>query len=511
MILSIGKLVAKRAEISPGKEAFVEHHRDLRLTFRQQDLRANRTANMLTHLGVQKGDRVAILMANSAEYMDLYYALAKLGAVCVPLNWRLAVPELAFILSDCTACTLVYDGDFDEVVTALLQPVHQLTGLNIFIRNVGAGNIAAPAHDLRTLCRQASDNSPEVAGCDDDPLFIMYTSGTTGRPKGVVHSHKTMMWALITLAATMEVSKDDRFITGMPMFHVGSSSIIMLGLYIGMTIISVREFDPADYWRQIEAERATATMLVPAMMNAMTQVPEKESCSHASLRWAMAGSAPVPVPLIETYEAMGIDVQQVYGLTETCGPACMITGEEAKRRVGSAGKGFLHTEIRVIDDQGRDAEAGAVGEIIVAGDHLMAGYWNNPEATADAIRCGWLHTGDAARIDEDGFIYIVDRIKDMIISGGENIYPAEIEEIMMSHPAVIEAGVIGRADEKWGEVPVAYVVRADDELSSVDILAYLDGKIARYKMPKEVIFVDSLPRTPSGKIMKRVLRKTDIS
>jgi acyl-CoA synthetase (AMP-forming)/AMP-acid ligase II len=199
-------------------------------------------------------------------------------------------------------------------------------------------------------------------------------------------------------------------------------------------------------------------------------------------------------------------VQQVYGLTESCGPACMITGEEAIRRIGSAGKGFLHTEVRVVDQRGRDIDVGETGEIIVAADHVMIGYWNNPEATAETIRDGWLHTGDAARVDEDGFIYIVDRIKDMIISGGENIYPAEVEEAIMSHPAVIEAGVIGRADDKWGEVPVAFVVSADETLTGAGILAFLDGKIARYKMPREAIFVEALPRTPSGKIMKHVLR-----
>ena len=507
MGLSIGHLVAKRADISPGKEAFVEHHRGLRLSFRELDRRVNKTANMLSGLGVSKGDRIAILMANSAEFMELYYALAKLGAVCVPLNWRLAVPELAFILADSGSRALVHDGAFDDVAAALREPAHRLCGLTLYLRSADSGETVAPAHDFRQLRAQAPEEPPELAGWDDDPLFIMYTSGTTGRPKGVVHTHSTMMWTLITLAATMEVSKDDRFITGMPMFHVGSLSTIMLGLYIGMTIISVTEFDPSDYWRQIEAEKVTTTLLVPAMMGAMVQVPERESCSHASLRWAMAGAAPVPVPLIEAYQAMNIDVHQVYGLTETCGPACMITGEEAMRRIGSAGKGFLHTDVRVVDDRGDDIGVGETGEIIVSADHVMTEYWNNPQATAEALREGWLYTGDAARVDEDGFIYIVDRIKDMIISGGENIYPAEVEEVIISHPAVVEAGVIGRADEKWGEVPVAFVVSSDATLSGPDILAYLDGKIARYKIPKVANIVDALPRTPSGKIMKQALRE----
>ncbi len=503
---NIGQVLAKRAEISPGKEAFVEPHRDLRLTFREHNDRANRSVAVLRQLGVRKGDRVAILMMNSAEYMEIFYALAKLGAICVPLNWRLTLAELNYILGHSKSTYLVFAAEFADTAAAIERHETPDAKIETFAICADADRPDDWTEDFLALRDLAAAAEPEICAGGDDPLFIMYTSGTTGLPKGVVHTHKTFMWALITQAATEEIRTEDRFITSLPMYHVGALAPIVFGAYIGFTIISVKAFDATDYWRLIEAEKVTVTLLVAAMITALLQVPDKQRRDYSSLRWAMVGAAPVPPGMIRTLEGLGIAVHQVYGLTETCGPACLITGSEAKRRIGSAGKGFFHTDVRVVDGNGRDVPPGETGEVIVRAPHNMREYWNDPAATADAVVGGWLHTGDAAMIDEDGFIYIVDRIKDMIISGGENVYPAEVENAIVSHPRVMEAGVIGRPDDKWGEVPVAFVVGVDADLTAEDITAHLLQRLAKYKTPKEIRFLAELPRNASGKILKRRLR-----
>jgi len=506
MIDNIGKLIARRADIDPDKEGFVDADIGLRLSFLEHNARANRCANALGRLGVKKGDRVAILLANSAEYVEIFYALAKLGAICVPLNWRLAVAELEYILGHSGSTVLIFGADYAASVAGVRRNREPGVRISTFAY-CGDGPPPEPdAHDFRALRDRASAAEPMILSGDDDPLFIMYTSGTTGRPKGAVHTHATVLWTMITQAASEEVRREDRFITVMPMYHVGALVPVMFGAYMGFTVISARDFEPSNYWRLIEAERATTALMVAAMVAALLRVPEKDSCDHSSLRWTMIGAAPVPPPMIGALEALGIRVHQVYGLTETCGPACLITGNEALRRVGSTGKGFFHTDVRVVDAEGRDVPPGEMGEVIVSAKHNMKEYWNDPKATAEAVRNGWLHTGDAARVDADRFIYIVDRIKDMIISGGENIYPAEVEGVIASHPGVKEVGVIGVPDEKWGEVPVAFIVKADSKLSAKDVADHLVSRIAKYKTPKRIEFIDALPRNPSGKILKRDLR-----
>jgi acyl-CoA synthetase (AMP-forming)/AMP-acid ligase II len=255
----------------------------------------------------------------------------------------------------------------------------------------------------------------------------------------------------------------------------------------------------------IDDEKITTTLMVPAMLQFMMATHEP-SMNISSLRWVMSGAAPVPVTLIKAYEAMGVEIHQVYGLTETCGPACLILGEDALVRAGSTGRAFFHTDVRVVDDDGHDAKTGEPGEVLVRGPHIMLGYWNRPDATAEAIRDGWLHTGDIATMDADGFITIMDRVKDMLISGGENVYPAEIENIVLSHPKVADVGVIGIPSAKWGESPMAVVVRNDESLTAEEVMEWCKGKLAPFKLVKTVAFVTEIPRNPSGKILKRMLR-----
>jgi acyl-CoA synthetase (AMP-forming)/AMP-acid ligase II len=270
----------------------------------------------------------------------------------------------------------------------------------------------------------------------------------------------------------------------------------------------MREFDPTKAWDVIRDERIGASLLVPAMLNFMLQVPEAAT-GFDHLRWIQSGASPLPVSIIEQYAELGIDIHQIYGLTETCGPACVISGEDARRKIGSTGKAFFHTEVRVVDEVGDDCKPGEQGEVWVKGDHIMQEYWHRPEATAETItQEGWLRTGDVASIDEDGFVFIQDRIKDMIISGGENVYPAEIENVILTHPEVVEVAVIGQSSAKWGESPFAVVVAKSESLSKDDVLSHCQGKLARFKLPKDAVFVEVIPRNANGKVLKRVLRES---
>ncbi len=277
-------------------------------------------------------------------------------------------------------------------------------------------------------------------------------------------------------------------------------------MHKGVTNVVMRSFDPLRAWQAIDGEKLTVMLAVPAMLNAMLQVPDLEKYDHSQLRWCMSGAAPVPVTLIEAYAKLGIEIHQVYGLTESCGPACLIGPDDALAKAGSTGKAFFHTDVRVVDDAGAAVAPGEMGEVLVRGPHIMKGYWNRPEATAEAIRDGWLYTGDLATTDKEGFVFIQDRIKDMIISGGENVYPAEIENAILSHPGVRDVAVIGQPSGRWGESPAAIVVRADDGLTEQAVRDHCQGKLARFKQPRNVEFIDEIPRNPTGKILKRLLR-----
>ena len=502
---NVGLLLTKRAHLSPGLEGFVDVATNRRLSYAELNARCNRSANALRALGVRRGDRVALLMMNSAEFVESFFAIAKLGAISVPLNWRLVPEELAFILKDSGAAVLVYGEEFASAAADLHQRGTQATNLREWIC-VG-GERADFARDYEALTAEAAVDEPEIAACDDDDLYVMYTSGTTGLPKGAVHSHDSALWASLTILTTADLRYRDRYLVALPLFHVGALTPMTGNVHRGLTNVVVRSFDPGQTWELIEREKITAILAVPAMLNFMLQVPQKNSVDFSSLRWCMSGAAPVPVSLIEAYDELGIEIHQVYGLTESCGPACLINPEDALAKAGSTGKAFFHTEVRVVDEQGRDVEPGQVGEVIIAGRHVMKEYWNRPDATAETIRDGWLHSGDLAAIDKEGFIYIQDRKKDMIISGGENVYPAEIENAILSHPGVREVAVIGQPSAKWGESPLALVVRSDADLSEDRLLEHCRGKLARYKLPRHVEFIDEIPRNPTGKILKRVLRE----
>ena len=317
---------------------------------------------------------------------------------------------------------------------------------------VTSGESVYFASDYRAFRDAAEVTEPPVRAGDDDMLYIMYTSGTTGLPKGVVHTHNTCIWGCITIAASTYYLHDDRFLSPLPMFHVGALTPITLCVYRGVTAIVMRNFDPARAWQLVDEERITIGLAVPAMLNFMLQVPSLERFNFSQWRWCMTGAAPVPESLIEAYAKIGIEVHQIYGLTESCGPATLIDADHALTRIGSAGKAFYHTDVRIVRPDGSACATNEPGEVLVAGPHIMREYWNRPEASAETLVDGWLHTGDVARMDEDGFVYIEDRIKDMIISGGENVYPAEIENVLQTHPRHRRGGRNRPAERALGRI-----------------------------------------------------------
>jgi acyl-CoA synthetase (AMP-forming)/AMP-acid ligase II len=504
MTVNIGDLLRRRAHLASDTEALVEPATGRRLTYDELNARANRVANGLRGIGVGEGDRVALLLMNGAEFVESFYAVGKIGAVNVPLNWRLVPDELEFILGDSGATVLVHGAEF-AAAAAELRSRGDATAIEHWIQ-VG-GDAADGTVDYDNWLDAQSDAEPELAGSGDDLLFIMYTSGTTGPPKGVMHTHSTVMWAIQTIGTTADFHVHDRFLNSLPMFHVGALTPSLCVTYRGLTLVVMRSFDPTDAWKQIRDERITTTLLVPAMLQFMLGVYDAEQHDASTLRWVMSGAAPVPLELIKTYESMGIEIHQVYGLTETCGPACLITGNDALARAGSTGRSFFHTDVRVVREDGSDCDPGEHGEVLVRGPHIMAGYWNRPDATAETIVDGWLRTGDVATMDADGYVTIVDRTKDMLISGGENVYPAEIENVLLGHPAITDAAVIGVPSARWGESPLAVVVAAAPDLSAEDVMAHTRGKLAPFKTVKKVEFVTEIPRNPSGKILKRELRE----
>ena len=502
--INIGDALTTRAHLNPNKQALYDVTAGQRYSFTELNARANQNCAALRSLGLDKGDRVALLAYNGHEFLESFFGPAKAGIVIMPLNWRLTADELSFILKDGGAKAIVFDADFTPVVEQIRNMGAEGSDIEHWIC-VG-DNKPDFALGYERLLTEQSPEEPSEKASDDDNLFIMYTSGTTGNPKGVVHTHNTVMWALLTLSNTADIRFSDKYLLLLPLFHVGALTPMIATVYRGNSMVILRDFDPQKAWSLIEEEQINTTLAVPAMLGFMLQVPDFKHFDWSSLRYVISGAAPLPVTTINTYMDLGIEVHQVYGLTETCGPACLIGPDDAVHKIGSTGKSFFHTRVRIVDESGNDLPAGQAGEILVRGPHNMKEYWNRPEATAEAIVDGWLHTGDIAVMDKEGFVTIQDRIKDMIISGGENVYPAEIENVLLQHPAIADAAVIGQDSEKWGESPLAVLVKKEDGLTEVEVLEHCNGKLARFKLPKSAVFVEEIPRNPSGKILKRVLR-----
>ncbi|MEW5736061.1 MAG: long-chain-fatty-acid--CoA ligase [Thermodesulfobacteriota bacterium] len=498
MQINIGYFLYKRALLSPKKEALVVG--SLRYTYQQLNERANKLANAMRKAGIKRGDRVAVLALNEPEYFELYFGLGKIGAIMVPINHRLAPPEVAYIAEDCGAPILVFGPEFAPVVDAIRQNIPADTLLAL------GPSTPEWAKSYEDVVGPASSEEPEHEGGDDDTLTILYTSGTTGKPKGAMLTHAGYYGNSVNLASTFG-DIGDRLLMPLPLFHIGGLAPVPMCVHFGHSMIFQKAFDPGNFLALIKTEGITWFGSVPQVLMFLRSVPDFETFDWSRIKMALVYAAPVPVTLIREFAAKGMEVRQLYGMTECTGPAVVIDSEYAVQKAGSCGLPLFHTDIRVVDDKGNDVAADEIGEVLIRTTHLMKGYWNRPEATADTIRDGWLYSGDLAKKDADGFLYILDRKKDMIISGGENIYPAEVEDCLMAHPKVADVGVIGAPDEKWGEAVKAVVVpKKGETLTQDEVISWCKDKLARFKTPKQVVLTDAIPRTPTGKILKRVLR-----
>lgn len=487
--------IQRQADFMPGKAAI--QFNDQTLSYAALATRIEATAvHLAVDLGVGRGDRLAFWGYNHPDFLVLLFACARLGAMLVPLNWRLAVPEIAYILGHAEVATVVVAEDFRRAAMGLREECPECRFVALDFHGVTWRSFDPQTRQGETVPTQ---------GQPQDPLLLVYTSGTTGRPKGAMLSQQGLFWNIVQSTHMHDLSSRDRVLTVLPMFHVGGLNIQTLpALHAGATVVLQSRFDPAATLAAIQQQRITLVVLVPATLRALIEHPHWADTELGSLRMVTTGSSLVPHGLMRAFHDRHVPVVQVYGTTETAPIAVYLRAEDAIWKLGSAGKPGLHTDIRLVgDDDHPITHPGAPGEVLVRGPQLMQGYWNDPEASREALRGGWFRTGDIGHWDEDGYLYIDDRKKDVIISGGENIYPAELELVLHELPGVAEASVVGRPDQRWGEVAVAVVVlKPNATLDAKTVLAAFQGRLARYKHPQEVVFVEQLPRNAMGKVQK---------
>ena len=503
----LGSWPERSLQITPDRDAIV--FEGVSWSHAEFAVRVRRAAAALEGLGVQPGDRVGWLSANHPSALETLYACGQLGAIWVPVNPRLATPEAQYILEHSGAVVVVHGRD--EAILAA-----ELTGRVPAVRSwiaaeppgPAGGSAAGASLSYEALLAGADPQPRDRAVSLDEPCLIMYTSGTTGRPKGAVLTHGNMTWNAVNQLIGFDITTSERTLALAPLFHIGGlNGTVNPALLHGGCAVIVRRFDPAATLAVIEQQRVTSFFAVPTMLDAMARAPSFGATDLSALRMVSAAGAPVPLPTLRTWLGRGVVMQQAYGMTEASPGCTVLASADAERKVGSAGKPVFFTSVRVVQPDGTDADPGEVGEVIVAGPNIMAGYWREPERTAEVLADGWYRTGDAGEFDSEGFLYIRDRYKDMIISGGENVYPAEVESALLELPGIDEAAVIGVPDERWGEVGLALLVLAPEAAAEAEgVRAALRERLAAFKVPQHVRFVAALPKTASGKIRKSELR-----
>ncbi|MGY1693189.1 acyl-CoA synthetase [Geodermatophilus sp. SYSU D01105] len=500
----LGSWPERRLRISPDRDAiWFEGTTTSHAGFAE---RVRRTAGALAALGVRGGDRVAWTGTNHPSALETLYACGQLGAIWVPVNARLTAPEAQYVLEHSGAGVVVHGRDSGELADALRD---RLPGVRAWVAAEPPAPGGADSRPYEELLTAASPEVRDEPVALDDPCLVMYTSGTTGRPKGAVLTHGNMTWNATNQVLGMDFTADERTLALAPLFHIGGlNGTVNPTLLRGGCAVVVRRFDPAGTLQVIEEQRVTSFFAVPTMLDAMSREPDFAARDLSSLRTIGAAGAAVPIPTLRTWLDRGVTMQQCYGMTEASPGCTALDPADAERKVGSAGRPLFFTDLRVVRADGTDADVDEVGEVVVSGPNVMAGYWRDPEQTAAVLRDGWYHTGDAGSLDAEGFLYIRDRYKDMIISGGENVYPAEVESALLELPGVVEAAVIGVPDPRWGEAGLAVVVPAPGATEDAEaIRTALRERLAGFKVPRSVEFVDELPKTATGKIRKPDLRE----
>jgi acyl-CoA synthetase (AMP-forming)/AMP-acid ligase II len=497
-------VLAHHARNNPSRPMCV--YEGVTTTYGQLAERSAALAAGLAERGVGRGDVVGLLSYNCPEFLETVFAANYLGAIAMPINWRLAGPEVRYILEHSQARAFVCDDELAPLGSAASDGLDGLARISI---GTSAGESWTPLRSVRS-----SVPVPRVAAAADDVHRLMYTSGTTGRPKGVMLTHANLAWKNFAHLVEFGFNSGDLGLACGPLYHVGALDLTTTSLIAaGASTIIHRTFDAAAVVDELERSRVTTVWLAPAMVNAIMALPDIERRDLSSVRVIINGGEKMPIPLIERIQRTFPSAwfADAYGLTETVSGDTFLDRESIVTKLGSVGRPCLYLELDVWDEEGTSVAPGERGEIVMRGPKVFPGYWRDPDATAAAFAGGWFHTGDIGVRDEDGYLFIVDRLKDMIVSGGENIAGSEVERVLYEHSAVLEAAVVGRPDDRWGEVPVAYVsVREGSSVSADELVEHCRAQLAKFKVPRDVHFIEALPRNPSGKVLKRELRAMEV-
>ncbi|MGB9664350.1 MAG: o-succinylbenzoate--CoA ligase [Ignavibacteria bacterium] len=490
--------ISKWAVYHKDKFAVKEFETGRKLTYYQLNNIANFLSNyFFNDLQLKTGDRVAIIAENSIEHIVLFSIAQKTGLILVPLNYRLAPREIEYQLNDSEAQLIVIERKYFEDVSSLVsfkKITHKMS-----------------LEELQKIVDEEKDKNNFFESIEsfneDHPIFILYTSGTTGVPKGALYTHKMLFWNSINTALRLDITSNDCSVSCTPMFHTGGWNVILTPfLHHGAYVCLMKKFDPDIVLRLLEEEKATMFMAVPTMLSMMAQSTNFEKVDLSLVKYFIIGGEPMPLPLIEIWHKKGVPVRQGYGLTEVGPSVTSLHQDDAVRKMGSIGKVNFYLKYKIVDDNGNEVKQGEVGEFILKGPSVTPGYWNNPNATRESVKNGWFYTGDLVREDEEGFLYVVDRKKNMFISGGENVYPAEIEKFLYTNPMIQEVAVIGIPDEKWGEVGKAFIkLKENTFITPEELKKYCEGNLARYKIPKYFEIVEEIPKNETGKIDRKAL------
>lgn len=498
-------VLERNAERYPDKECLIGNGK--RYTYKDVRERVNSLAQSFKDMGLGKGDIIAILLYNCPEYVEMTFAINKIGATWLPLNFRLAAPEFEYILNNSEAKCLITESEFIPIISSIKDKVPSLKGLIQFDAKPFEGWLSYEDLIEKNKGARVKDEDVEI----DDLHRLMYTSGTTAHPKGVMLSYGNLYWKNIGHVLVFSLTEADKTLVVGPLYHVGGMDLPATGtLYCGGSLVILKKFDPIKVLEAIDREKITNLWLSPAMTIMLFNEPTFDQYNVSTVRFIIDGGEKMPVALIEKFKEKFPQAwfADAYGLTETVSGDTFLAKDKMLDRLGSVGKPLPHLKVKIVDENDNEVQATQPGEICLKGPKVFKGYWKNPEATAEAMRGGWFHTGDIGMVDKDGFLYIMDRKKDMIISGGENIASPEVERVIYEIPGVLEAAVVGIPHPKWLEIPKAYVVLKEGaQVTKEDIVQHCSSKLAKFKVPKEIEFIDALPRNPSGKVLKRELRE----